>query len=312
MVFGSALSQRFGSNRRGADGIRVENFPQFTTLGILAEIQKMMAELSCEPEQIQGWIIFMWMYNDIIWRTTGNEENWMANSLNVAAYANKFPQGCWSFLGPGCEKRWYGNHVGKPDGEWDKTAESMMLNFAESGHPIFRASSALEEEKWEAKRKKMTTVHFNASEETVEWIHRTVISVNQLSFNGAVSDLCKELDPDSRNQTEGEFCESLVISTEIPNANAISQSSTSSAQGDLLQEYERKSAELPDDQKLSKLCSDAGFLEETGKGQFFLTLEEDLEVMQTVCREYTLPRDHKHPEREGGFVEKRKSAQSWR
>ena len=98
-------------------------------------------------------------------------------------------------------------------------------------------------------------------------ILRTVISVNQLSIFGAVADLCKELDPDSRMQTGGEICKSLVMPTEIPNANAISQSSTSLAQGDLLQDYERKFAELLDDQKLSKLCSDAGFLKEIGKGQ---------------------------------------------
>ena len=37
------LYEGFGSNRRGADGIRVENLPGFTTVGILAEIQKVMA-----------------------------------------------------------------------------------------------------------------------------------------------------------------------------------------------------------------------------------------------------------------------------
>ena len=112
------------------------------------------------------------------------------------------------------------------------------------------------------KRNGTGLIHFNGSEETIELILRTIVSANQLSINGAVADLCKELDPDSRSQTEGEICESLVIPTEIPNANAISLSSTSLAQGDLLQEYERKFAELLDDQKLSKLCSDAGFLKE--------------------------------------------------
>ena len=34
--------------------------------------------------------------------------------------------------------------VSNPDGEWEKTVEDMMLNFAESGYPVFRASSALE------------------------------------------------------------------------------------------------------------------------------------------------------------------------
>ena len=32
----------------------------------------------------------------------------------------------------------------KPNRKWDRTAEIMMLNFADSGHPIFRATSALE------------------------------------------------------------------------------------------------------------------------------------------------------------------------
>ena len=55
------------------------------------------------------------------------------------------------------------------------------------------------------------TQRLKSCEETVELILRTVISVNQFSIYGAVADLCKELDPDSRNQTEGESCESLVI-----------------------------------------------------------------------------------------------------
>ena len=42
-------------------------FPGFTSLGILEEIQKLMTELLCEPEQIKGRIISMSMYNDIAW-----------------------------------------------------------------------------------------------------------------------------------------------------------------------------------------------------------------------------------------------------
>ena len=40
-------------------------FPGFTTLGILDEIQKMMTESKCEPDQLKGRIIFMSIYNDI-------------------------------------------------------------------------------------------------------------------------------------------------------------------------------------------------------------------------------------------------------
>ena len=42
-------------------------FPGYTTLEIFREVQKFMNKMS-DPEQIQGRIIFMSMFNDIIWR----------------------------------------------------------------------------------------------------------------------------------------------------------------------------------------------------------------------------------------------------
>ena len=53
-------------------------FPGFTTMGILDEIQKIMTESKCEPEQFKGRIIFMSMYNDIDWGKRGNKENCIA------------------------------------------------------------------------------------------------------------------------------------------------------------------------------------------------------------------------------------------
>ena len=119
-------------------------FPGFTTMGILEEMQKMMRESQCEPEEFKGRIIFMSKYNDIVWRERGKTEKCLMNSLTVANFARRFTHGRWSFLGLGSEKKWYGTHAHKPDGEWDKTAEGMMLNFAESGHPVYRATIALE------------------------------------------------------------------------------------------------------------------------------------------------------------------------
>ena len=118
----------------------------FTTLGLLGEIQKFMTELQCEPEQLKDRIIFMSMYNDIVWREQGNTEKCEKISIIVANYARKFPLGRWSFWEPGSEKKWYGTYSDKPDGDWDKTAEQMMLNLAAGSHPIFRATSALERE----------------------------------------------------------------------------------------------------------------------------------------------------------------------
>ena len=39
-------------------------FPGFTTLGILEEIQKILTESQCEPEQFKGRIIFVSLHND--------------------------------------------------------------------------------------------------------------------------------------------------------------------------------------------------------------------------------------------------------
>ena len=85
----------------------------------------------------------------------GNKENCIANSVKITEYARRFPQGCWSSLGPGSEKKWYGTHVHKPHGEWENTVEGMLLNFAESGHLVFHATSALERGELKSKRKEV-------------------------------------------------------------------------------------------------------------------------------------------------------------
>ena len=43
--------------------------------------------------------------------------------------------------------------------------------------------------------------------------------------------------------------------------------------------------------KLSTVCKNAGFLKKIEKRQFFITIEEGSEVMQTACREYTHSRN---------------------
>ena len=81
-----------------------------------------------------------------------------------------------------------------------------------------------------------------------------------------------------------------MIPTEGTNTNTTSPSSQS-AQGNLLQDHFKKFTELPEDQKLSRLCKDAGFLKKIENGQFFITIKEGSEMMQTACREYTQCRD---------------------
>ena len=58
----------------------------------------------------------------------------------------------------------------------------------------------------------------------------------------------------------------------------------------MLQDDEQKFEQLPEHQKLSKLCCDAG-LKIVEKEQFFITLDEEEgpDEMKNLCREYTLP-----------------------
>ena len=88
------LERRYLKELDRIDGEQMEfgwkNFPGFTALGILSEIQKMMAELKCEPEQFQGRIIFMSMFNDL---TRRSPDNCVANSVNVSRHK---PSGEWN------------------------------------------------------------------------------------------------------------------------------------------------------------------------------------------------------------------------
>ena len=103
-----------------------------------------------------------------------------------------FSTGRWSYLGPGSEKKRYSIHESKPQGEWDRVAELMMLKFGESRHPVFRSTSPLSRGVLKSKGGGKLSTHFCADGETVETVFRTIISVNQLSVYGAVSDLCEE------------------------------------------------------------------------------------------------------------------------
>ena len=61
----------------------------------------------------------------------------------------------------------------------------------------------------------------------------------------------------------------------------------------LFQEYKERIEKLSQQDKLSKLCMDAGFLSVVEIGQYFRTKDTaNLSQFNTVaCREYTLPRE---------------------
>ena len=167
-------------------------FPGFNSLQLCNKIQELLSRLSVEPEKFTGRTIFMSMFNDISWRSEDNEQECNANADLVSIYARKFPPRRWSFLGPGTEKKWYSTYIDRPQGEWDRVAESMTIRFGESGHPVFRATSPLSRGTLKSKGGGKISIHFCADGDTIETVLHTIISANQLSIYRAVSDLCSE------------------------------------------------------------------------------------------------------------------------
>ena len=140
----------------------------------------------------------MSMFNDISWGSKDTKKECESSAQLVSLYAKRFSAGHWSFLGPGSEKKWYSTDEYSPQGEWDRIAEQMMLTFAESKHPVFRATSPLSRGALKSKGGGKLLIHYCADQETIETVFRTFISVNQLSIHGAVSDRCEECDTHDR------------------------------------------------------------------------------------------------------------------
>ena len=81
------------------------------------------------------------MFNDISCDRKGNKDECSANAKVVKILAEKCGIGQWSFIGPGSEKKWYSGEENSPQEAWDHIADEMLLELAESGHPIFRATT---------------------------------------------------------------------------------------------------------------------------------------------------------------------------
>ena len=125
-------------------------FPGFSTLELVREVQKVMSKMS-EPEQLQGRIIFMSMFNDIMSGNKDNETECIANSALVSSFAKRFSTRRWSFLGLGSEKQWYSTDKERPQGEWDRVAELVMINSEKADTQISEPRVRCLEERSKAK-----------------------------------------------------------------------------------------------------------------------------------------------------------------
>ena len=81
-----------------------------------------------------------------------------------------------------------------------------MVTLAESGHPVFRATSPLSRGQLKSKDGGKLSIHYCADQDTMTTVFRTITSVNQLSLYGAVAEMCEEYES-YPGRTERPRCE---------------------------------------------------------------------------------------------------------
>ena len=135
-----------------------------------------------------------------------------------------------------------------------KIAEKLMLTFAESTHPVFRATSPLSRGVLKSKGGGKLSIHYCADQETIKTVIRTITSVNQLSLYGAVAEMCEECEsyhdrtggPVVGGQSSSSFVPS-VIKTNVP-----SNDDDPAHKEFLLQRYGERIEKLSQQDRLSK------------------------------------------------------------
>ena len=141
------------------------HFPGFTTLQLCDKTSDLLSSMGQTPAIFTG-ILFKSMFNDIFCDRYDNKDECLRNANIVKTFAGRFGIGQWSFIGPGSEKKWYPSE-NNPQGAWDNIAEQMLLEFAESGHPIFRAPTPLSRGQLKSKGRGKLSIHFTADYSTI-------------------------------------------------------------------------------------------------------------------------------------------------
>ena len=172
------------------------------------------------------------------------------------------------------------------------------------GHPVFRATNPLSRGTLKSKGGGKLSKHFSADGDTIETVSRTIISVNQLSIYGAVSDLCEEY---STRQTStgtriGRTIWPIVRASKLRD-NDTKTFDWVSCTRKFIAEVQGTSGKA----STTKSCDSHLYwcrilAKKLEVGQYFMTKHTD-EILQfaepVTCREYTLPRDEKSTDPKG-------------
>ena len=183
----------------------------------------------------------------------------------------------------------------------------MNSNFSENLHDAKFSVPRVHCPKGQLKSKRSgkCSIHYCADhdQERLKLFFRTITFVNKHSLHGAVAQMCEQYEsfhhrtgkPVVGGQSSSSFVPS-VINTEVP-----LDCDDPTHKEFLLQRYRERIEKLSQQDRLSKFCTDAGFLTTVQVGPYFRTKDTgDLTQFNTVaCREYTLPRDEEASQPKG-------------
>ena len=170
-----------------------------------------------------------------------------------------------------------------------------MINITESGHPVFRGSSALERGDLKNKRKGHSSIHFCGDDEIAEVVLHTFISVNQLSICGAVADMCDELawrisgcSESTEKLVAPNNSETMVMSTELSTTNKTPRQSARKLAARLRTKIRKSSGSSSIDQTVLQ-CR---YHEDRGKGTVFHDFRRcgTGQIGELISDEKTVPR----------------------
>ena len=162
MVFGNTLSQRFGSDRR----YTICNSSGKNT-------QDSLISGSKDDDWIKVWT---WAFERKDHLHVNVQRHWSGKTRKQRTLYCECSQSYWvcskihartlvvsgalireEMLRNPCQQIWW---------RTGKTAEGMMLNFAENGHLVFRASNTSQGGELKSKGKGVKSIHFNGSDDS--------------------------------------------------------------------------------------------------------------------------------------------------
>ena len=225
----------------------------------------------------------------MVWTAKNNAIMCDENASRVSDNAKKFPRGYWTFLGPEDENRWYGTLTYELNGDWDRTAEIMMLIFAESGHTVFRGTSPLYRRSLKSGGGEKSV---NTLRRTAELLFRTIIAVTQLSIYGwpigATTKFFQQRNPTLNTKLQQELIHNSYHAS--PNTKLWTLEPRKTWRRNVM----KNSRILWKEQTWQKMCEDAGFAR-TGSAKQFSMTRSTVKLRMfgdtSSCRECTRPRE---------------------